>query len=146
MRDDVFFDTNVLIYSTQPEERRFKAAVAELSGGGVISVQVLNEFVHVARRKFNRSWVEVALALADITELCPNPRPISWTTHRLALTIAERDGVAFYDAMIVAAALEAGCARLLSEDMQHGRVFDGRLTILNPFALPSPPADPASAR
>jgi len=51
----------------------------------------------------------------------------------LALKVAERDGVAFYDALIIAAALEAECATLLSEDMQHSRVIDGRLTILNPF-------------
>ena len=48
--------------------------------------------------------------------------------------IAERDGLNVYDALIVASALEARCHMVLSEDMQNGRVIDGRLTIRNPFA------------
>jgi predicted nucleic acid-binding protein len=54
--------------------------------------------------------------------------------HEAALEIAQRDRLGFYDALIVAAALQAGCSTLLTEDMQHGRVIDGRLTIQNPFA------------
>jgi predicted nucleic acid-binding protein len=54
--------------------------------------------------------------------------------HEAALEIAQRDRLSFYDALIVAAALEAGCSTLLTEDMQDGRVIDGRLTIQNPFA------------
>ncbi len=65
--------------------------------------------------------------------LCPSKVPIEISTHEAALTIAENYGYEIYDALIVAAALEAGCATLCSEDLQHGQLIDGKLTIRNPF-------------
>jgi predicted nucleic acid-binding protein len=139
MRDDIFLDTNILIYASLPEEARYPTATAVLGAGGVISVQVFNEFVYVVRRKFKRPWAEVRQALSSMSDLLHPPLSISSTTHTWALVIAERDGLSFYDALIVASALEAGCTTLLSEDMQNGRVIDGRLTIRNPFTAVSPP-------
>jgi predicted nucleic acid-binding protein len=139
MRDDVFLDTNILIYASLPREVRHSIAAAVLAEGGVISVQVLNEFVHVARRKFKRPWVEVRQALSSMADLLHPPLSVTRATHLSALTIAERHGLSFFDALIVASALEAGCTTLLSEDMQSGRVIDGRLTIRNPFTAVSPP-------
>jgi predicted nucleic acid-binding protein len=55
-------------------------------------------------------------------------------THDAALRLAMRHGFHIYDALIIAAALEAGCSTLYSEDMPSGQVIDGRLTIRNPFA------------
>ena len=66
---------------------------ALLAQGGVISVQVLNEFANVARRKLQRSWPEVATALTAFRILCPGPLPITVATHEAALEIAERDGL-----------------------------------------------------
>jgi predicted nucleic acid-binding protein len=57
--------------------------------------------------------------------------------HRAALKIAEQHGCGIYDALVVAAALEAGCAILYSEDFQDGQTIDGQLTIRNPFARSS---------
>ena len=54
-------------------------------------------------------------------------------THELGLALAERNRLSVYDAMIVAAGLLAGCDTLLSEDMQHGFVVAGELTVVNPF-------------
>ena len=114
--------------------RRSATAQALIADGGTISVQVLNEFANMAQRKFKRSWPEVVRAMADFRSALPEPLPIGVATHEAALEIAERDGVAFYDALIVASALEAGCSTLFTEDMQDGRVIAGRLTIRNPFA------------
>lgn len=133
MNGEVFFDTNILVYATAKGDSRSAVAIALLAGGGVVSVQVLNEFVSVARRKLNWSWSEVTQALATFRVLLDAPRPISIATHDTALKIAERDGLNIYGALIVASALEARCRTLLSEDMQEGRVIDGRLTIRNPF-------------
>ena len=133
MKGDVFLDTNILIYATQPNDPCFAMATATVSAGGIISVQVLNEFVYVARRKFKRPWDEVRVALAALSDLLHPPRSITRETHVLGVILAERDGLSFYDALIVASALEAGCTTLLSEDMQDGRVIDGRLTIRDPF-------------
>jgi predicted nucleic acid-binding protein len=134
MNDRVFFDTNVLVYATAEHDKRWPVATELLAGGGTISAQVLNEFANVARHKLRWTWPEIKSGLAGFRVLCPDPLPIGVATHEAALDIADRDGVAFYDALIVASAREAGCSTLFTEDMQHGRVIAGRLTIRNPFA------------
>jgi predicted nucleic acid-binding protein len=134
MNGEVFLDTNILVYATVTDDRRSAVARSHLAKGGVISVQVLNEFTNVARRKLRRPWPEVKEALAVFRLLCKEPLRLSLATHEAALEIAQRDGLAFYDSLIVASALEAGCFTLLSEDMQDGRIIAGRLTIRNPFA------------
>ena len=78
-------------------------------------------------------WPEVADALDAIRILCPSPVPITAETHDAALRLAGQYGFHIYDALIVAAALEADCVTLYSEDLQSGQVIDGRLTIRNPF-------------
>lgn len=131
-----FFDTNVLVYVVADDQRTGRAE-ALLAGGGVVSVQVLNEFAAVARRKLGMTWDEISEALAAIRTLCLSPLPITLDTHQDALRIAAEYGYHIYDALIAAAALEADCDTLYSEDMQDGQVIDARMTIRNPFAMPS---------
>jgi len=133
MSDRAFLDTNVLVYALGQQDDRTPAADALLAGGGVVSVQVLNELASVARRKLRMPWPEVVAALADIRILCPDPVATTVATHDAALTLAVRLGFNFYDALIVAAALEANCSILYSEDLQDGQVIEKRLTIRNPF-------------
>ena len=128
-----FFDTNVLIYAVAQNDPRSAKAEALLASGGALSVQVLNEFASVARRKIHMSWNEVTEVLKAIRVLCPSPAPITVETHDAALAIAENYGYEIYDALIAASALEAGCIILYSEDMQHRQVLEGRLTVWNPF-------------
>jgi predicted nucleic acid-binding protein len=128
-----FFDTNVLIYAVAKNDPRASKAEALLASGGVISIQSLNEFVSVARRKLGMSWKEVKEFLDLIRILCPKPVPISLDTHRGALAIAEKYGYSIHDALIASAALEAGCKTLYSEDLQDGQIIDRQLTIRNPF-------------
>lgn len=135
MSANAFFDTNVLIYATLAADSRAAVAIALVAAGGIVSVQVLNEFTNTARRKLNRSWPEIRTALAAFRKLLHDVRDVGVTTHELALDIAEQNRFAFYDALIVASALEAGCTTLLTEDMQNGRVIAGKLTIRNPFAV-----------
>ena len=133
MSDSAFFDSNVLIYAMVSGDSRRERAQQLVAQGGTISVQVLNEFVAVARRKMRMPWLDVIQALDAVRMLFPSPLAITIDTHREALAIAERYGYGIYDALIVASALEARCAILYSEDMQDGQVIDGRLTIQNPF-------------
>jgi predicted nucleic acid-binding protein len=129
-----FFDTNVLIYAVAQDNPRSTQAEELLASGGVLSVQVLNEFVSVARRKILMSWSDVTEALDAFRVLCPSPLPITIEMHEAALKIAEKHGYNIYDALVVAAALEAGCATLYSENLHDGQTIDGQLTIRNPFA------------
>ena len=128
-----FFDTNVLLYLLSADVAKADQAEALLAGGGTISVQVLNEFVAVATRKMRMSWIEIGEVLAQIRAVCA-VEPVSIETHERALRIAQRYGLSIYDALIVAAALLAGCKTLHSEDMQDGQVIEQQLTIRNPFA------------
>jgi predicted nucleic acid-binding protein len=127
-----FFDTNILIYAQEQGAKADKAR-ALLAAGGVLSVQVLNEFAAVARRKLGKNWREIGEAIYDALTLVDPPLPLTIALHTAARALADDHNVSFYDALIVAAALEAGCETLISEDLQNGRAF-GELRIVNPFA------------
>lgn len=128
-----FLDTNVLIYAVARNDPRAEIAEALLTAGGVVSVQVFNEFAATARRTLDMSWDDIAEALDAIRILCPSPRALSIETHDAAVTVARTHGFHMYDALIVASALAAGCETLYTEDLQDGQVIDQRLTIRNPF-------------
>ena len=133
MNADVFLDSNVLIYALTRDDPRATVAGRLLLEGGAISMQVLNEVANVARRKLKLSWAEVSQALAALRVLCAAPTPLTLATHEAALALADRYQFSFYDALIVASALEAGCTTLLSEDLHDGLVVADRLTVHNPF-------------
>lgn len=134
-----FLDSNVVVYA-------FDAAGGEKStianhiinaalrqGSAIISFQVVQETLHVIGRKFNRvanpqdRRVALAQVLTPLWRIHPSP-----ALYAHGLDVQERYGLSFYDSLIVAAALEGGCTRLLSEDMQHGQQIEG-LRIENPF-------------
>ena len=127
-----FFDTNILIYAFREEDPRCEVARILLATGGVISVQVLNELVAVLRRKLNLSWEQVGEAIGAARVLCPTIVSLTTETHESALKIAVRYGYRIYDSLIIAAAQDAKCKTLYSEDMNDGQVIEN-LTICNPF-------------
>ena len=129
-----FLNTNLLVYA-QTSDPRSAAARQALLAGGVINVQVLNEFVAVLRRKFKRDWDEIAEAVADVRITLDPIRPLSIETHEAAVDVAKQHGFSFYDSLIVASALEAKCDTLLTEDLQAGRSIQG-VTIVNPPPRP----------
>jgi len=128
-----FLDTNVLVYAVLSDDPRRERAEEALLAGGVVSVQVMNEFANVARRKLGWDWPAVEAALDLIERQCRPVRPLSLATHRTAIGLSRDHGLSIYDGLLVAAALEAGCDRLLTEDLQAGRAF-GALVVTNPFA------------
>jgi predicted nucleic acid-binding protein len=121
----------VLVYAQTDERQRIRATEI-ISQGGIISVQVLNEFVSVLRGKLKRDWPEVEDARQDILAALPNPVSLTPVIHERAVVLSRDHNIPIYDALIVAAALEGGCDTLYSEDLQHGRRFAG-LAIVNPF-------------
>lgn len=133
MKDhSAFLDTNILLYLLSEDETKSIRAENTIAAGGMISVQVLNEFASVARKKLNMSFAEIREFLTHICLVCP-VIPITVKIHDQGLQIAECYGFSIYDALIVAAALSAGCVTLYSEDMQDNQLIDGRLLIRNPF-------------
>ncbi|HXN44712.1 MAG TPA: PIN domain-containing protein [Xanthobacteraceae bacterium] len=129
---DAFLDTNVLLYLLSSDAAKADRAEALAAAGGVISVQVLNEFVSVASRKLRMSMSEIREVLSAIRAVC-TVEPLSIQTHDLGFDLAQRFGLTIYDALIVAAALLAKCRIVYSEDLQDGQIIES-LTVRNPFA------------
>jgi predicted nucleic acid-binding protein len=129
---EVFFDTNVLLYLLSNDAAKADRAEALLATGGVVSVQVLNEFASVASRKLTMTIPEVREILSTVRSVCV-VKSVDVETHDLGLELAERYGFSIYDSLIVAAAVRAGCAILYTEDLQRRQVIEN-LTIRNPFA------------
>ena len=134
-----FFDTNVLVYVFDDREPRRAAiardllAHAQREQSAVISAQVVQETLNVLMRKLTprMSTADARKVLGDVLVPLWRIHPSPALCAR-GLDIQERYGLAFYDSLIVAAALEGGCTRLLSEDMPQGQQVEG-LRIENPF-------------
>jgi predicted nucleic acid-binding protein len=133
MKADAFVDTNVVVYAFTRDDPRTAAARSLLAQGPQLNVQVLNEFVNVAVRKLRIPWSEIYDALRILDAFAAPPRPLTFDVHRLGIEIAERHHYRIYDALIIAAAIEAGCRTLYSEDLANGQTIRG-VRIVNPFA------------
>ena len=129
---ETFIDTNVLIYLMSSDEIKATRAEQIMEAGGVISIQVLNEFTSVARRKLLMSWDEIREFTWIVRAIC-TVENLSDSIYDLGCQLAERYSIGVYDAMIVASALNGGCTTLFSEDMQDGLIIEKKLTISNPF-------------
>src|SRR5260370_16615860 len=127
-----FLDSNVLVYAFTTDQRAI-AAQALLQRQPIISVQSLNEFSNVARRKLGMGWNEVRDAVSALRTLCQTVLALDVDTHSDPLRIAEPYRYSIFHALMVASALQASCDTLWSEDMQDGMMIDGRLRIANPF-------------
>jgi len=131
-----FIDSNILIYAQACDEPA-KQAIAltllrrlKLAGTGVISTQVLQEFANVALRKMRLSAHHVRLQLQahqrfEVIQVTPS-------VIHAALDLHQTRSLSFYDALIVAAANQAGCDSLYSEDLNTGEVIAG-VKLINPF-------------
>ncbi|NDY56991.1 PIN domain-containing protein [Desulfovibrio sulfodismutans] len=129
-----FLDTNVLVYaysSTEPDKR--DVAVALLGQEVVTSSQVLGEFVWVMHRKFgvpNDVLSDIVVGMGEVFEIVE----VGTAAVRKALRLCSDHGLPYWDGVVAASALLAGCGELLTEDFQNGRLFEDRLRIINPFA------------
>lgn len=138
MSDKFFLDTNIFVYSFESPEQE-KRIISEklikkaIGGDGCISFQVIQEFLNVATRKFaiplkpEDSKLYIQKVLYPIIEVFPSKE-----LYFSGLEIQQRWKYSFYDSLILAAALEAKCTILYSEDLQHNQKIEG-LTIINPY-------------
>ena len=128
-----FIDTNIVVHAQTAGP---KAEICQnlMNTGGMISVQVLNEFAYVLRCKLMLDWEEIGTRIADVLAVLPDPMTLALEDQTLALSIAARYQLSIYDSLIVATALRAGCTQIISEDMRHGQFVEG-LEIINPFRL-----------
>jgi predicted nucleic acid-binding protein len=127
-----FLDTNILIYAFSKDPRS-AAAQALMSDPFALSAQGLNEFANVTHRKLALPWDRVEEAIDALTKAAELIVPVDAMMTKSALDLARRYRFAFYDALMVSAALKAGCSRFYSEDLHHGLRVDEQLDVVNPF-------------
>jgi predicted nucleic acid-binding protein len=139
MSDELqFVDTNILIYahdrSAGAKHEKARELIEGLweSNNGCLSVQVLQEFYINVTRKIGKPLnPEIAKSIvADLGQ---------WTIHSPsaedildAITLQQRYGLSFWDAMMLASAIRLGCAVVWSEDLNDGQIYDG-VKVNNPF-------------
>jgi predicted nucleic acid-binding protein len=141
MSDNIFVDTNILLYSrdaSEPGKQAIASArLAELweNRSGRLSVQVLNEYFVNATRKLDPG-LSPEEAWDDIEALSAwNPLPIDMAILTRSFAVQRRYQLSWWDSMIIAAAETAGCTHILSEDLAHGANYFG-IIVENPFASP----------
>jgi predicted nucleic acid-binding protein len=136
MKDKIFIDSNILIYAHTNLDLQKQSIAQEIITNDytVISTQVLQEVSNILFKKFKFSWREI---LVVIREAAQNNKVHTNTPETVfeACQVAERYGFSFYDSLILAAALESGCAKLESEDLQNNQTIDNFLMVENPFLL-----------
>ena len=134
MKDNIFIDTNVLVYTYSISELSKQTIARKLIEQNIsfISTQVLQELVNTITRKFKYSFTDAVLAVNEC-KINNKVHVNSISTILSACDIAREYKFSFYDSLIIAAALESGCTQLYSEDMHNGLVIKNTLTIINPF-------------
>lgn len=129
----VFIDTNIVIYSLGPHSAKAAMAAPLFAERPTISTQVLSETANVALKKLALPVSETGKLLAMLEAIC-RVEIVTPATIQHALDICGRYGFSWFDSLIVATALEAGCDTLYTEDMHHGQLIEDRLKIINPFS------------
>ncbi len=131
-----FLDTNLMVYlySNDPKSMVVENLIYDRLDDIYLSIQVLNELYNVLTRKKLQSKAEARSTIYDIIAgfriYCIDEHCI-----KRAITINIQHLFSYWDSLIIASALESGCATLYSEDLQHQQVIDNTLTILNPFSV-----------
>lgn len=134
MNARVCADTNVAVYMLDADANKRRGAITVMRGHPVISVQVINEFMSVALVKMKLTRPVVNRLAGILMKRC-EVIDLTIDTVRHAIALGERHSLSHWDALIVAAALQANCEILYSEDLQDGQVFEERLRVSNPFAI-----------
>ena len=139
MPDKYFWDSNLWVYlftqSQSPDDVKKRSKLQQLLlviPNIVVSAQMLNEAANVLFRKYNCSVAEVRMHLGQIRLQCE----VAFLTDSLtfsALDLKERYQLGWFDSLIAAAALDARCKFLYSEDFQDGLIIESQLTVVNPF-------------
>lgn len=127
-----FVDSNIVLYVIGRDAGKAVVARELIAARPILSTQVINECISVCLRKlgFTREQAYTfGRALMDRSDV----RSVDESTLDRAAELAVRYQLSHWDALIVAAAILAGCETLYSEDLQHGQVFEQRLTVKNPF-------------
>ena len=139
MSDRYFIDTNIFAYTFDKQSKKKAKISKEIvahslsSNEGIISYQVVQEFLNIATRKFKNplkiqdSKIYLRKILLPLCEIYP-----SEILFELGLDIQSTTQYSFYDSMIIGSAIKGKCNKLYTEDLSNGHTIQG-VTIVNPF-------------
>ncbi len=132
-----FFDTNVLVYAATDQDRKKTEIARELIGhalevnhDGVISVQIMSEFINVMLKRFKVPAKEVDDWVSQFYPLLATE--VTMDIVRNAMYVKEEYDIQYYDALVVSAAEKLGCHEIISEDLSDGQLYHG-MRAVNPF-------------
>ncbi|MEQ1554493.1 MAG: PIN domain-containing protein [Ferruginibacter sp.] len=132
-KDKCFVDSNICLYLLDIVDAKKEIAKTILKTNPTISTQVINENVNILFKKYKHlSNIEVVAHTKFLMHNCI-VEIINEGTIAKALFTKEKYQLQWYDSLIVASALEANCTILYTEDMHHGLIIEGTLSIINPF-------------
>lgn len=142
MKDNYFVDTNVLVYWFDKSEEKKNIRANGLirnfkdTSNLFISSQVLNEFISIVTKKIEHPILfehlkEVLLIISDVFYISP----ITFKNTFSAIDLKMKYQFSYWDSLIISSALENGCNRLYTEDLQDGQIIEEKLDIINPFKL-----------
>ncbi|MCL1806569.1 MAG: PIN domain-containing protein [Oscillospiraceae bacterium] len=134
MKDRVFLDTNIFVYTQSSKEprKRFVSLDIMKRYDCCVSTQVFNEICNVMTKKLKMRIEEVTQIIEAVYRSC-NTSTVSYDTIQKALRLKEQYHYSYYDSLILASALESGCQTVFTEDMRDGQTIDNRLELVNPF-------------
>jgi len=129
----IAIDSNILIYNhSMDHENKRLIARDFFKENPVVSSQVISEYLNVMKRIFKMQKLELMQLCSLWLEKC-YVQPVILSTIKLAQDLVSKYDFQMFDGIIVAAALEADCDILYSEDMQNGQIIEDMLKIVNPF-------------
>ena len=135
MKDNIFIDTNIIIYAyskTEIEKNKIANELIFSNKYVYISTQVINELINILLKKFKVDLISIENILLELEE---NFKIINFSlnTQKKAIYIKEKYKFQYYDSLIIATAIENNCSILYTEDMQHNQIIENNLKIINPF-------------
>ena len=133
MSVNFFLDSNICLYLLGDDDSKKEISFNLLEQNPIISKQVISESVNVILKKYKHLTIIDATKFIEYLQQYCTIEIITQTTITTALKIKERYQLQWYDSLIIAAAIQAGCDTLYSEDMHHGLMVEKSLTIINPF-------------
>jgi predicted nucleic acid-binding protein len=127
-------DSNILVYlhdKNNPDQRTIARSLVK--DPVVVSAQAVSEYMNVTRRLLKNHAKAVLVEMSIRTLISCQIQPVSILTLFYAQKLIRKSDFQMFDAIIIASALEAGCTMLYSEDMEHDRLVEDQLRIINPF-------------
>ena len=135
MKDKIFLDTNIIIYcysNSEIEKQNICRRLFENHNELNISKQVVNEITNILFKKFKLTSFDIKNTIQQVSNIvftCD----FNFDTQIKAIELKDKYNLQYYDALIIATALENHCNIIFSEDMQHNQVIENKLIIINPF-------------